>query len=309
MSALIEWVKISPNDDFWLIAIISLASTLFGFAAAFYFFMRKRIMEDTPTSKIRSAAQGYVEIDGTGNLLEGPPITGPITGKTCTWYSYKIEEHRRGNKNSSWSTVDKGVSEELFLIVDETGECIIDPDGASVTPAEKDVWYGATARPSRGPAVSSGFLSSGRYRYTESRLHPKEPLYAIGLFNTVGGAGDVFDPNSDVREVLKEWKQNSELMLKKFDTNKDGQIDMDEWQAVRAAALKEVMSKHNERKVETPVNMLSRTRDSRRPFLLSALPQHSLIKRYQLYSAASIILFFTSGIFATWIITLRLAGT
>ena len=309
MSALIEWAKHSASDDFWMVAGIAVVLTIAGFAGAFYFFMRKRIMEDTPTSKIRSAAQGYVEIDGTGDLLEGPPIIGPLTGKTCTWYSYKIEERRRSGKNSNWHTLEKAISDELFLIIDDTGQCIIDPEGASVTPSEKDVWYGATSRPGRGAATSGGFLSSGRYRYSESRLHPKETLYAIGLFSTVGGAGDVYDPNSDVREILKEWKQDSESMLARFDTNKDGEIDMEEWQAVRVAALKEVMAKHNERKVETPVNMLARTRDARRPFLLSALPQHSLIKRYQLYSAMLIMLFFTSGAFASWIIKLRLAGT
>jgi hypothetical protein len=309
MSALSEWAKHSASDDFWLVAAIAIVVAVASFASAFYFFMRKRIMEDMPTSKIRSAAQGYIEVDGKGDLLEGPPIIGPLTGKTCTWYSYKIEERRRNNKNSNWTTIEKGKSEELFLIIDDTGECVIDPEGASVTPSEKDVWHGATTRPTQGPASKAGLLSSGRYRYSESRLHPKEPLYAMGLFNTVGGAGDVFDPNSDVREILKEWKQNSEAMLAKFDTNKDSEIDMQEWQAVRAAALKEVMARHNERKVETPVNLLTRTRDARRPFLLSAVPQHSLIKRYQLYSAMLIMLFFTSGSFASWILKLRLTGT
>ena len=155
MSALSEWAKFSTTDDFWMVASILILLTIFGFAGAFYFFMRKRIMEDTPTSKIRSAAQGYVELDGVGDLLEGPPIIAPLTGATCTWYSYKIEQHRRSGKNSHWSTIEKGTSEDLFLIIDDTGQCIVDPEGASVTPAEKDVWYGASSRPAvdRRPGV------------------------------------------------------------------------------------------------------------------------------------------------------------
>lgn len=280
-----------------------------GFIGAFYYFMRKRIMEDTPTSKIRSAAQGYVELNGHGALLEGPPIIAPLTGMICTWYSYKIEEHRRSGKNSNWANIENGKSEELFLIIDDTGQCVIDADGASVTTAEKDVWYGASARPSRGPKATGGLLSGGRYRYTERRLRPKEPLYAIGLFTTVGGAGDVFDSAGDVRDILKEWKQDAETLLTRFDTNKDGEIDMQEWQAVRAAALQEVMANHAERKAEAPLNLLARTRDKRRPFLLSALPQHALIRRYQIYSAALILLFFICGAFVSWAINLRLAGT
>ena len=151
----------------------------------------------------RSAAQGYVEIDGKAALLEGPTIVAPLTGKPCAWYSYKIEEHRQG-KNSRRATHESGLSDELFLLVDETGQCIIDPEGASVTPSVKDVWYGSTSRPSKGPTSGRSLLSNGRYRYTEKRLNTGDSLYAIGLFSTVGGAGSVYDPGSDVRELLKE---------------------------------------------------------------------------------------------------------
>ena len=64
-------------------------------------------MEDTPTSKIRSAAQGYVELSGHGELMEGPKIIAPLTSKYCTWYSYKVEERRRSGKNSQWPQFKK----------------------------------------------------------------------------------------------------------------------------------------------------------------------------------------------------------
>ncbi len=261
MPTLREWAKFSPVDDFYLVIGIAIVLAIFGFISAFHFILRKRIMEDTPTSKIRSAAQGYIEIDGIGDLLEGPPIIAPLSGKACLWYSYKIEERRRNRRNSRWSTLEKGKSDELFLIIDETGQCVIDPDGAKVTPAEKDIWYGSSAKPDQRLKASGRIPGKDSYRYIEQRLNLKEPLYAIGLFGTVGGAGDVFGPGSDVRTVLTEWKQDSETLLKKFDTNKDGKIDMQEWEAVRTQALKEVMAKHHERKVETPVNLLARTRD------------------------------------------------
>ena len=308
MAALRNWALGSPADDFWMTIMVFVVVATAGFLGAFYFFMRKRVMEDTPTSKIRSAAQGYVELAGSGKLMDGPPIIAPLTQKHCTFYSYSIEKRRRSKNNSDWSTVEKGRSDELFFIVDETGECIVDPEGASVTTLEKDVWYGNTARPSRGAATGGGFLSSGNYRYTEKRLRPNEALYAIGLFNTVGGAGDVYDPSGDVRELLAHWKKDSESLLQKFDKNKDGQIDMEEWQAVRDEALKQVLAQHGENKAAAPVNMLTQTRDKRRPFLLSAVPQHSLIKRYHYYSAGLISLFFVSGVFVTWALNVRLAG-
>ncbi len=292
-----------------MVAVILVLLAVAGFIGAYYFFIRQRIIEDTPTSKIRSAAQGYVELAGHGGLLEGPPIIAPLTTTPCTWYSYKVEEHRSSGKNSHWKTIAKGQSDDLFLIIDDTGQCVIDPEGASVTTAAKDVWYGTTSQPRRGLKTGTGLFSKGRYRYTEKRLHIKESLYAIGLFKTVGGAGDVFDVDGDVRGILKEWKQNSESLLAKFDANKDGQIDIQEWQAVREAALREVMAKHSERSTEAPVNLMSKTADKRRPYLLSAIPQYSLSRRFQYYSAALISLFFICGTVGSWIIKLRLAGT
>ncbi|MEJ2141596.1 MAG: hypothetical protein P8Y24_04455 [Gammaproteobacteria bacterium] len=51
---------------------------------------RARIIEDTPTSKIRSAAQGYVEIIGRGQYFNKSPVIAPLTLTECIWYSFEI---------------------------------------------------------------------------------------------------------------------------------------------------------------------------------------------------------------------------
>ncbi len=309
-----NWAKHSPGDNFWTFAIILIMLTVGGFIGAFYFFLRKRIIEDTPTSNIRSAAQGYVELSGVGKLMEGSTITGPLTGIPCTWYQYTIEEYRNSGKNSHWVTVDKGISDSLFLLIDDSDEAVIDPEKANVTPSTTDVWYGHSRHPEPrknrdGTIKKKGFFSSmGRYRYTEKRMHPNDPLYAIGLFDTVGGAGYEFNIDGDVGHLLREWKKNSEQLLASFDENKDGQISMEEWQKVRATALKQVQNQHTEQNAAAPVHMLSKTCDHRRPYLLSALPQSDLLKRYSRYSTCLIITFFVAGMIATWMIGIRLSG-
>jgi hypothetical protein len=308
-----QWVRQAPDDDFWTFATILLLLTLGGFIGAFYFFLRKRIIEDTPTSRITSASQGYVELSGTGKLMEGSIISGALTGITCTWYSYSIEEYRKSGKNSHWLTIEQGISDDLFLLIDESGEAVIDPDKANVTPTTSDVWYGHSRHPEPGGNRSgkkNGIFSAGmgRYRYTEKRMHPDDPLYAIGLFDTVGGAGTEYNSNNDVAHLLRDWKKNSEQLLARFDENKDGQIGMEEWQKVREAALKQIQNQHAEQKTTAPVHMLSKTCDSRRPFLLSALPQSDLVKRYSIYAAALIVTFFIAGTLATWMIGVRLTG-
>ncbi|MCG8325894.1 MAG: hypothetical protein MI673_10280 [Thiotrichales bacterium] len=343
MNAIAEWARTSPADDFWTWAIVLCVIAVLCFLAAYSYFFRQRLFQDVPTSRIRSAAQGYVELIGQGQLLEGPPIISPLTGITCTWYYYCVEEHRGSGKNARWAVVRQGRSDELFLLNDDTGQCVIDPEDASIVPTVKYVWYGNSATPDTasgipargkkprwwsagssiniGPEGAFGSISfgslrlgghslrlGGRYRYTEERMHPGDPLYAIGLFRTEGGAGGNFDVNEDVRELLREWKEDTATMLAQFDTNKDGEICMEEWQKAREAALKEVQARHAGEKIAMPTNMMGKTSDKRRPYILSAVPETELVARYRVYFLAGIALFFATGIFTTWLITLRMAG-
>ena len=318
MSTLRQWVHSSPADDFWFWAITLVVISIVSFFYAFRSLHRKRIIQDTPTSKIRSAAQGYVELEGHGYLMEGTPIVSPLSSTSCTWFEYKVEEKRYRNKRTEWVTVKKETSDGLFLIKDETGECIIDPEKAHVTVQDKRVWYGSSVMPSSyseniKKKSSFGKLTSGfsgglqRYRYTEKLLHSGETLYAIGLYKTVGGSGAKLNVNDDVRELIREWKSDTESLMKKFDTNKDGEIDLDEWQKVRDEAYKEVVKKHNEQKTLPPVNLMSTTNDNRRPYILSAIQQDDLTKQLHYYSVGLISAFIICGIFSTIIISMRLA--
>ena len=237
--------------------------------------------------------------------MEGPPIHAPLTGIRCTWYSYTIQEHRGSGKNSSWVTIEQGTSDVLFLLIDDTGKCVIDPEGANVIPAITDKWYGATPRPQSGSKIRRGIFSVGNFRYTEMRMHAGDTLYAIGRFKTVGGASTELNVNAEVVQLLKEWKTDSKRLLHTHDHNRNGQIDMHEWEQVRNAALQEVLSHHQEIRSVPPVNVLGKTQDPRRPYILSAIPQRNLIRRYHHYTAALISLFFIAGILACWLVGLR----
>jgi len=308
------WAKTAPIDDFFLLSSVLIVATIVGLYFAFKFLQSKRIIEDTPTSKIRSAAQGYLELIGHGELMQGIPIVSPLTGTQCTWYQFKVEERRQSGKNSEWVTIRKGISDELFLIKDETGQCIIDPEGAHVTVSRKDVWYGGSSSPmgttktSKKRGFLTGMVTSNKYRYTEKLLHSGESLYAIGLYKTVGGAGANFDVNEDVRELIRDWKTDTEALMKKFDTNGDGEIDLNEWQRVRDEAYMHVMEKHNEQKTAPPIHMMNKTNDKRRPFILSAMPQDDLTRRLHIYSILSITAFIICGSLSALLISARLAA-
>ena len=85
------WVHNAPPDDFWLLAVILAIVCLVSTARGFMFLVRKRTIQDIPTSRIRSAAQGYVELEGVCELMDGPPILSPLTGSQCAWYQYSVQ--------------------------------------------------------------------------------------------------------------------------------------------------------------------------------------------------------------------------
>src|SRR4030066_2537101 len=137
----------TSSAEYWIFLVAMTALASCGFLGMFRFLRRIRLIEDTPTAKIRSAPQGYVELTGISRLMQGDLIIAPLTGKQCTWYSYKIEERSdspgiRGGRHKGWRVIEAKTSDDLFLLADDTGECVIDPEGATVTPAETEVWFG-----------------------------------------------------------------------------------------------------------------------------------------------------------------------
>jgi hypothetical protein len=57
-----------------------------------------RHLLDTPTSKIRSAAQGYAEFYGVLQPQPDSLIVAPLSGKPCVWWRFKIEEYEADDK-------------------------------------------------------------------------------------------------------------------------------------------------------------------------------------------------------------------
>ena len=305
-----EWadnVRQLEPAEFWVGTLLVFVLAVVAFYSVFRFVHRARLIEDTPTSRIRSAAQGYVELDGTAELMEGEPIIAPLTGIRCAWFSYKIEEKEieydsKGRSTTRWRTIDSGTSDNLFLLVDDTGECIIDPEGAEVTPSVNDTWYGNSPSASHG-IPGSGFFSTGRYRYTEKRIHSADALYAIGLFRTVGGSQELPKTHEEIRHLLSLWKRDQDGLLHRFDENGDGQIDVKEWETARSEARKEVHRSQAKRFHRPVHHIMSRPENSRRPYILSVLAQHHMVSRFKLYAGLSLAGFLFSGSVATWLLT------
>src|SRR3569832_2694177 len=78
--------------EYRMLVMVVIAVAVGAFIAAFVSLRRARLIEATPTSRIRSAAQGYVELAGAAVMMEGVPIIAPLTLLPCAWYRYREEE-------------------------------------------------------------------------------------------------------------------------------------------------------------------------------------------------------------------------
>jgi len=270
-----EFAQSLDPGEHWF--IVGLAAVLAAFLVwqAFRALRRARLVEDTPTSLIRSAAQGYCELSGHGELMPGAPIRAPLTGTTCLWWEFSVEEKVRSGKNTRWQTVESDVSGSIFALDDPTGRCLVDPDGAEVIGPAAVVWHGDGPRPMLGPATGARWSIGHRYRYSERLIPPETLLLAIGTFETVADPHSSSDAQREVALKLGEWKRDPARLKARFDRDGDGQVDLQEWEGARREAQREVQAQLAERALAPGVHLMRDPRDGR-PYLLSTYDQETL---------------------------------
>ena len=249
---------------------------------AFRFMHIARMLEDTPTSRVRSAAQGYVELVGRSKVLAGTTNVAPLTQRPCVWWRFRIQRRTgsgsRGNRRAKWQTVQSGRSEQPFVLDDGTGECIVQPAGAEVLTAETTTWYGDTPWPTLAPGKRSPF-GEPEYRYYEERIYEHEQVHVLGHFRTHSGTANT-SRDTDVSALLAEWKQDQAALVARFDADGDGQVSLGEWERAREEARHAVTQRHLEKPVPAAVHVISRP-DSRQLFLIAAYPEKELAKRFR----------------------------
>ena len=278
------------SAHFIVLAALLAAATIY---AVYYFFAslrRDRFTADTPVARIRSAAQGYVHLQGRA----GPPpegaISAPLSGLPCVWWDYKIEQRQSsGNGRNQWHIVDRSASVAPFALRDADGECLVGPVGAEVTPSSHETWYGDSPRPACLPGLDGrGWSPEREYRYTERVIGPDVQLTVLGELRSHSAVESI---EQEVGKIVVGWKQDQAALLARFDRNHDGQLDAEEWEAVRAAARQQVEA--NLGSGEARVSVVGQTTHGE-PFLIAPLDGERLVAREKhravLALAASVLL-------------------
>jgi hypothetical protein len=121
--------RYSRNDGI-AIAVVGAFAGVYIFYRGFCLLQRKRLILNTPASRIRSAAMGLVEING---LAVGPyTMMAPITGVPCYYFRTAAWQWQQRGKNSEWVKVADESLHVPFFLDDNTGRVLVDPQGAEM---------------------------------------------------------------------------------------------------------------------------------------------------------------------------------
>ncbi|PCH84666.1 MAG: hypothetical protein COB26_05125 [Piscirickettsiaceae bacterium] len=311
MDELAAIIRQLPEQTFWIGVSVVSGLAIFCLYSSYRIFWRLRIMQDMPTSALRSAAQGYNEFSGVAKLLPGEPIVAPLSRLQCVWYQYKVEERQssytRERSQTSWSLYESGVSDGVFNLVGATGRAIVDPDDAEVIPSHSDSWYGSTPYPQAGPRGfnPTGWLPGRRYRYNEKRIHEGDELYVLGNLTSFK---EVLLPtgNEALAELLQRWKNNPQVLLDRFDDNKDGLLDEAEWEKAVLIAKEQLSKERFVESVGYTDNLIEKPQNGRKPYIISTQNEDVLARRFKYKWWGFLLAFFALGVAVVWSLNLRI---
>jgi hypothetical protein len=200
--------SIPPSLLFWLIA--GALAGVYLFYRGFCLLQRKRLIQNTPSSKVRSAAMGLVEISG---LATGPyTLIAPITGKACYYYRTMVWRWKQQGKNSSWV---KEADESLhlpFFLEDNTGRLLVNPQGAELDihrDFQEEFSHSLFSSSLEVPANIANFLvthgidTDAKIKVEEYCIKPKNALFVLGTLAQNHGLAVNATP---VRTVATEQK-------------------------------------------------------------------------------------------------------
>lgn len=144
----------------------------------------RRLIENTPTAKIRSMAMGMVEVNGS--VQARSQILAPFSGKECVYW--QVEVATRQNRRGGWTTVHRNGSGNPFFLEDDTGVAMVYPSGADcrLNFGVEEECLGISL-----PEVYSDYLRQhcgwaaatwrlGGMRFRERTLEPGQQVYILG---------------------------------------------------------------------------------------------------------------------------------
>src|SRR3984893_3342301 len=196
-----------PSVEFW--CVIGLCAGIVSFVQGFRLLQRRRLILDTPFSKIRSAAMGMVELSG---LAIGPyTMVAPISARPCYYYRTLVWEWKRQGKSNQWVKVVAECMHLPFFLDDNTGRVLVDPRGADLDihcdflEEFSDALF-TTKDPAPGNVraflARHGVDTNNKIKVEEYCIKPKNSLFILGSLADNPGIDVMPQPTREEESLL-----------------------------------------------------------------------------------------------------------
>ncbi len=142
----------------------------------------RRLMQNTPTARIRSMSMGLVEVNGEAAARS--ELAAPFSGRPCAYWQVDVSTRSR---RSGWMVVHRKASGNPFFLRDATGVALVYPEGATV---RLDCQVEEECLGIALPEVYADYLKQqgpraalwrgGALRFRERRLESGDHVYVLG---------------------------------------------------------------------------------------------------------------------------------
>jgi hypothetical protein len=171
-------------------SVIGLCAGIYIFFNGFRILQRRKLILNTPVSKIRSASMGMVELSG---LAVGPyTLIAPITQRPSYYYRTIVWEWKRQGRSSKWVKVAAECMHVPFFLDDNTGKVMVDPRSAELD-LHRDFQqefcdsffsFKGEAPPNVHSFLSRhGIMTNNKIKVEEFCIKPKNSLFLLGTLD------------------------------------------------------------------------------------------------------------------------------
>ena len=170
--------------------MVGLGAGSYLFIQGFRLLQRRKLVLDTPVSKIRSASMGMVELSGQA---VGPyTVIAPVTARPCYYYRTVVWEWRQQGKNRQWVQVAAECMHVPFFLDDNTGRVMVDPRGADLDlhrDFQQEFCDGLLTMKEQAPPNVRNFLfqhgisTQNKIKVEEYCIKPKNSLFLLGTLD------------------------------------------------------------------------------------------------------------------------------
>lgn len=189
--------------------VVAMMAGAFASAGGLYWFVRsfhdrrvQRLVEDTPTARIRSMAMGMVELNGVASARS--TTIAPFSGKACVYWEVDISTRSGNKRRTTWSVVHRKQSGNPFYLSDGTGVALVYPRGAEcrLPFGVEETTGGLFALPEcygeymkREQLGMAMVWRMGPMRFRERTLDEGQKLYVLGRAHPKSQATSIAEPD------------------------------------------------------------------------------------------------------------------